>query len=106
MKVVRVDARGIPIGPTNAAAWNAERILLDSHRPGRYGGTGQSYDWASVRPYAGRALLAGGLSPANVGEALRLARPWASSLPIICWKTRLMSCGRSMPTRKAIRRRR
>ena len=76
VKVVRVDARGIPIGPTNAAAWNAERILLDSHRPGRYGGTGQAYDWASVRPYAGRALLAGGLSPANVGEALRLARPW------------------------------
>jgi phosphoribosylanthranilate isomerase len=76
VKVVRVDTRSRPTGPTDAAAWNAERILLDSHRPGRYGGTGQAYDWASVWPHAGRALLAGGLSPTNVGQAIRLARPW------------------------------
>ena len=56
--------------------WNAERILLDTDRPGHYGGTGESFDWASVQPFAGEVLLAGGLNPTNVGAALRAARPW------------------------------
>jgi phosphoribosylanthranilate isomerase len=76
IKVVRVDRRGRPSGPTDAAAWGAERVLLDTQRPGSWGGTGESYDWATVRPYAGAALLAGGLNPSNVGLALRQARPW------------------------------
>lgn len=76
IKVVRVDERGNPTGPVDAAAWNAHRILLDTDRPGHYGGTGEAYDWAAVRPFAEEAILAGGLRPSTVGAALRHARPW------------------------------
>lgn len=76
IKVVRIGENHAPSGSTDPSAWNAERILLDTDRPGRYGGTGEAYDWSSVRPYAGQALLAGGLSVDNVAEAVRLAVPW------------------------------
>lgn len=76
VKVIRFSAEGRPTGPIDAAAWNAHRILIDSDRPGRYGGTGEAYDWASVRPFARQALLAGGLTPANAADAIRTAQPW------------------------------
>jgi phosphoribosylanthranilate isomerase len=54
-------------------------LLLDAHVPGLYGGTGSRADLALA---AGLArdwdlMLAGGLSPDNVAEAVRLVRPWA-----------------------------
>ncbi len=57
-------------------------ILLDAHVPGRYGGTGATLDWAALGgapPSIGRPpiVLAGGLTPANVAAAIRLARPRA-----------------------------
>jgi phosphoribosylanthranilate isomerase len=76
VKVIRFGAEGRPSGQIDAAAWNAHRILIDSERPGRYGGTGETYDWASVRPFASQALLAGGLTPANALDAVRTAQPW------------------------------
>ena len=76
IKVVRFSADGRPDGPVDPGAWNAERILLDSDRPGSFGGTGVSYDWTIARPYAAGALLAGGLTPSNAAEAIRMARPW------------------------------
>jgi phosphoribosylanthranilate isomerase len=76
VKVVRVNVDGSPAASTDPRDWNAERILLDTAQPGMYGGTGRPFDWTSVRPFAGRAILAGGLSPDNVGEALRAAAPW------------------------------
>lgn len=41
-------------------------------------GAGQTVDWSLARDLArhGRMVLAGGLSPANVGEAIRAVRPW------------------------------
>lgn len=53
-------------------------FLLDTYRPDQRGGTGQTGDWALAAGLAGRyaLLLAGGLSPANVVEALRQVRPW------------------------------
>ena len=54
------------------------RPVLDTHVPGAYGGTGQSFDWqlaASLSP-AFQFSLAGGLMPENVAEAVRLVRPW------------------------------
>jgi phosphoribosylanthranilate isomerase len=76
VKVIRFGAEGGPSGPIDAAAWNAHRILIDSDRPGRYGGTGEPYDWAGVRPFAKQALLAGGLTPDNAADAVRTAQPW------------------------------
>ena len=52
--------------------------LLDARVEGVPGGTGRTIDWEVARKAAryGRILLAGGLTPDNVGEAVRTARPW------------------------------
>lgn len=54
----------------------ANRVLVDTHRPGMYGGTGETSDWAALAPFLGEAILAGGLDPSNVARAIELARPW------------------------------
>jgi phosphoribosylanthranilate isomerase len=54
-------------------------VLLDAQVPGLYGGTGRTAPWrllASFRPGV-PVVLAGGLTPANVAEAVRLVRPYA-----------------------------
>lgn len=76
IKVVRVDSEGRPSGSTWPTDWNADLVLLDTDRPGHYGGTGQAINWTQVRPHAAQALLAGGLSAQNVAQAMRLAKPW------------------------------
>ena len=52
-------------------------VLVDAHDPVRRGGTGITIDWQAVAPIAARrpVILAGGLKPENVGEAIALARP-------------------------------
>ncbi|HXT57019.1 MAG TPA: phosphoribosylanthranilate isomerase [Pirellulales bacterium] len=57
-------------------------VLLDAFQPGVYGGAGQTADWSAARGYhdlgAGPALvLAGGLTPENVGAAIAAVRPAA-----------------------------
>ncbi|WP_371482505.1 phosphoribosylanthranilate isomerase [Kitasatospora sp. NBC_00315] len=57
-----------------AGDFGEDLLLLDSPVPG----SGESWDWSELgtTPPAGRWLLAGGLTPANVAEAVTLARPW------------------------------
>jgi len=62
--------------PVTAADYGATRLLLDSHVPGYWGGTGSRFDWGAARPYASEALVAGGLTPENAAEALVTLRPW------------------------------
>ena len=52
--------------------------LLDCHVEGRYGGSGQSFDWTLATRVSRQfpVIIAGGLSPANVSEAMRTVRPW------------------------------
>jgi phosphoribosylanthranilate isomerase len=56
-------------------------LLLDTHRPGRYGGTGEAFSWkhaAALPPHCvSRLILAGGLTPQNVAAAVQTVRPWA-----------------------------
>jgi phosphoribosylanthranilate isomerase len=54
-------------------------LLLDPFVAGTYGGTGARLDWEMAAEVArGRSLvLAGGLTPENVGDAVRQVRPWA-----------------------------
>ena len=55
----------------------ADFILLDTAVKGMHGGTGKSFDWrlaAKAKRY-GRIILAGGLNPGNVREAIRQANP-------------------------------
>jgi phosphoribosylanthranilate isomerase len=61
-----------------AEAFRTDFHLFDAYRPSTPGGTGESFDWELL---AGRrsqipALLAGGLTPENVGEAILAAKPW------------------------------
>jgi phosphoribosylanthranilate isomerase len=51
---------------------------LDKHREGSLGGTGQTFDWSIAAEVAERYefLLAGGLTPENVGQAMSVAGPW------------------------------
>ena len=53
-------------------------ILLDAWHPDLKGGTGQRFEWARFPREPGRPLiLAGGLTPANVAEAVAVTRPYA-----------------------------
>lgn len=57
----------------------AALCLLDSDVGGVLGGSGQTFDWRVARGVAAKRpiILAGGLTPENVGEAVRLVKPWA-----------------------------
>ena len=58
---------------------NAAAILLDAAGAGKYGGSGETADWDYARAAAKshRVILAGGLTPANVGEAIRKVKPYS-----------------------------
>ncbi len=53
-------------------------LLLDAHDPVKRGGTGKTIDWTTAARVAARrpVLLAGGLSPENVADAVALVRPY------------------------------
>ena len=59
-------------------AGTAVACLLDTASEGAYGGSGRTMDWTVARDVAARLpiVLAGGLTPENVGEAVRVVRPW------------------------------
>jgi phosphoribosylanthranilate isomerase len=57
----------------------ASAFLLDNFDPKLIGGTGRTVDWALAREAKryGNVILAGGLTPANVAQAVREVRPYA-----------------------------
>ena len=56
----------------------AKGLLLDAFSDAAHGGTGQSFDWTLIPDRLPLPIvLAGGLTPGNVGEAVRRVRPWA-----------------------------
>lgn len=86
MKILRVmhfsgEVAGFPSVLDDA---NADGILVDSRTAGAVGGTGKSFDWiaasetifreAKERDY--HLIVAGGLNPENVAEAIRTLAPW------------------------------
>jgi phosphoribosylanthranilate isomerase len=55
----------------------ADGLLLDAFEPGVAGGTGQRFDWDRIpEDIAPEILLAGGLGPANVAEAIQRVSPY------------------------------
>jgi len=58
---------------------SASAFLLDSALSGHYGGSGTTGNWHLARTAAQsqRVILAGGLTPENVAEAIRIVRPYA-----------------------------
>lgn len=52
-------------------------LLLDSHGQGAAGGTGRTFDWSRIPANPGKPfLLAGGIGPDNVFDAICAVRPW------------------------------
>lgn len=58
--------------------YHVSACLLDAYREGVPGGTGEVFNWEIARRAAaqGRVILAGGLTPENVGEAVQRVRPY------------------------------
>ena len=56
---------------------DAAALLLDSHQVGQVGGTGQAFDWGTIPRLTRPLVLAGGLTPGNVRQAVQQVRPWA-----------------------------
>ncbi|HSQ21420.1 MAG TPA: phosphoribosylanthranilate isomerase [Coriobacteriia bacterium] len=78
--------KALRVGPGfDASAADAYRdvvsaLLLDTLVPGEQGGTGVAFDWNDVAeriPRWAAVILAGGLTPGNVGDGIRALRPYA-----------------------------
>jgi phosphoribosylanthranilate isomerase len=84
--LVAVSMRADPLaGVAKAKEWKAELVhafLLDSGSLTQHGGTGVTFDWkassdaADVIRTLGKIVVAGGLNPSNVGDAMRILKPW------------------------------
>lgn len=53
-------------------------LLLDTFQSGMIGGSGQPFDWSAIKNIALNkpVILAGGLQPTNVKEAIRIMKPY------------------------------
>ena len=79
-------AKALPVtGPDSARnlpSFSTRTVLLDSSRPGEFGGSGQTFPWLIAREFVEanphlRVILAGGLTPENVAAAVATVRPFA-----------------------------
>lgn len=72
------EISSIAIG--NNPSLGAHALLLDSWSPKEFGGTGKTFDWDTAKSIVAAfpiVYLAGGLTPENVEEAIRMVRPHA-----------------------------
>jgi phosphoribosylanthranilate isomerase len=74
--VRRVSGGALP--PGRPLPGRCHAVLFDAADPERAGGTGRTFDWTLVAGWEGSAPLgvAGGLTPENVADAIRAARPF------------------------------
>jgi phosphoribosylanthranilate isomerase len=83
----RMDEQGVAaiaadLQACREAGWPPAAILVDALSPNRYGGTGETVSWVGLadhKKWLGDTplILAGGLTPENVAEAIRIVRPHA-----------------------------
>jgi phosphoribosylanthranilate isomerase len=64
------------------ADWQAPAVLVDARRKEALGGTGELADWSAAASLARRmkVILAGGLAPENLNQAMNEVRPWGVDL--------------------------
>ncbi len=79
---IRIDAEDRQAAARRLSDWMLVvpwAVIVDAHVPGIYGGTGTVGDWPLASHFAARfpLILAGGLTPDNVAEAIRKVRPFA-----------------------------
>ncbi|TMH02390.1 MAG: phosphoribosylanthranilate isomerase [Betaproteobacteria bacterium] len=77
IKAVHVKA-GVDLLHYASRYADALGLLFDAFEPGGLpGGTGTSFDWNALPTNLPRpVILSGGLTPQNVGDAIRRVRPW------------------------------
>src|SRR5688572_2127380 len=70
--------RGSPQNINGFARDDAPALLVDAAVKGAYGGTGHTADWSAAAELAKQypLLLAGGLTPENVADAVQQVKPW------------------------------
>ncbi|MDJ0882420.1 MAG: phosphoribosylanthranilate isomerase [Gammaproteobacteria bacterium] len=76
--------KAIPMGSVDDASGyanlyaSAQGFLMDSNVAGRQGGSGDTFDWSKIpSTFHHPLILAGGLTPQNVAEAVTQVQPWA-----------------------------
>ncbi len=70
--------RGVPVDVNGFVRSESPALLVDAAVKGVYGGSGVTADWSAAAELAKRypLLLAGGLTPENVADAVRQVKPW------------------------------
>ena len=80
-KAVRVRDPEVVTRAVEGLGTSVDGLLLDGWHPDRPGGSGVSFSWEGVRvmrdqiPSALKVIVAGGLTPGNVADAVRVLRP-------------------------------
>jgi phosphoribosylanthranilate isomerase len=76
IKAIRMKDRG---SLDRMASYSVRAFVLDAYQKGQFGGTGKTFDWdlAIEAKRNGRVILAGGLTPENVGSAIEKVNPFA-----------------------------
>jgi phosphoribosylanthranilate isomerase len=74
-----LDAIGTYLEHCRLANTLPSAVLIDGHAPGQHGGTGQVAPWELLESWQCPVplILAGGLTPDNVADAVRAVRPFA-----------------------------
>jgi phosphoribosylanthranilate isomerase len=78
-EVSRPVMKAVSLGSGDTSVWPARvRLLLDVHDPVTRGGTGRTIDWTAAAELAAQReiVLAGGLKPENVADAIARVRPF------------------------------
>jgi phosphoribosylanthranilate isomerase len=77
-KAVAVTSR---VSISKLPSFSTRTVVLDSGRTGRFGGSGRTFPWQIARAFVKanprlRVILAGGLTPENVAQAVAIVRPF------------------------------
>ncbi|MFK7794380.1 MAG: phosphoribosylanthranilate isomerase [Gammaproteobacteria bacterium] len=75
LKSVAMGGMGQVVSDSDYAS--ASALLLDSNELGQPGGSGKQFDWQNIPAIERPIILAGGLDPNNVSDAIKQVRPYA-----------------------------
>jgi phosphoribosylanthranilate isomerase len=78
-KVIKAQSVRLAADVIAVQAFHTDFHLLDTHRAGMRGGTGETFDWTMLRRRSSKVplILSGGLTPENVGAAIAATHPFA-----------------------------